>query len=397
MTKANSLNREFRLWSKDFILLFLANFFYFGSFYFLIPTLPQYVNLLGGSPGQIGLVMGFFTLASVIIRPAIGKLADRRGRKLFMLIGSGFFVLFPLIYNQVPSIVPLYLVRIAHGFAHASFVAASSAYIADLAPPNRRGEVIGVYATSNIIAMALFPAWGTAIIKSPQDFPYLFIVSALTAAVGFLAAAGLGEVRPQAVPGRVSQGILAVGKRREVLVPSLALFSAATSYGAIITFLPIYAPQRGITDFGLFFTVYAASTIVSRVVAGKVSDRIGRRKVITPFLAVLAVAVFLLPFLNSLWLLSLIAVLFGLSFGSFMPTLNALVVDLSPPQERGSALAFFTSFMDVGITTGAMVLGFIGGEMGFSAMFYLGGAIVLAGLVVFAVFMRTPEKAVRNS
>ena len=70
----------------------------------MIPTLPQYVNLLGGSPGQIGLLMGFFTLASVIIRPALGKLADRRGRKLFMLIGSGFFVLFPLIYNQVPSI-----------------------------------------------------------------------------------------------------------------------------------------------------------------------------------------------------------------------------------------------------------------------------------------------------
>jgi len=46
-----------------------------------------------------------------------------------------------------------------------------------------------------------------------------------------------------------------------------------------------------------------------------------------------------------------------------MPTLNALVVDLSPPHERGSALAFFTSFMDVGITTGVMALGFIGGEM----------------------------------
>lgn len=386
------MSEEFRLWSKNFILICLANFFYFGSFYFLIPTLPQYVDMLGGSPAQVGLVMGFFTLAAVVVRPYLGNMADRHGRKTFMLLGSGFFILFPVIYNQVQAIVPLYLARVAHGFAHASFVAASSAYIADMAPPHRRGEVIGIYATSNVVAMALFPALGTAIIKDTGSFPYLFTVSALTAAAGFLAVILLGEIRSQAGRDFKPISILEVGRRREVLIPSLALFSGATSYGAVITFLPLFAPQQGLVDFGLFFTVYAVSTILSRVIVGRLSDRIGRRKVILPFMAVLAVAVFLLPFLGTMWLLALIGVLFGLGFGAFMPTLNALVVDYTPPKERGSALGFFTASMDVGITAGAMLLGFVGGRLGYPAMFFLGGVIVVAGIITFAAFLHPREK-----
>ncbi|GBF34762.1 major facilitator family transporter [Desulfocucumis palustris] len=387
------MSEEFRLWSKDFVLICLANFFYFGSFYFLIPTLPQYVDMIGGSPGQVGLVMGLFTLASVIVRPYLGNMADRHGRKILMLLGSGFFILFPVIYNQVQSFVPLYLARIAHGLAHASFLAASIAYVADMAPPQRRGEVMGVYATSNVVAMALFPALGTAVIEDTGSFPYLFTLSALTAAAGFLAVALLGEIRSQAGRDIKQAGIWEVGRRREVLIPSLALFSGATSYGAVITFLPLFAPQRGLADFGLFFTVYAVSTILSRVMVGKLSDRIGRRKVILPFMAVLALAVFLFPFLGSLWLLALIGVLFGLGFGAFMPALNALVVDYTSPSDRGSALGFFTAFMDVGITTGAMILGLVGGRLGYPAMFNLGGAIILAGIFVFAVYMKPAERS----
>lgn len=387
------MSEEFRLWSKNFVLICLANFFYFGSFYFLIPTLPQYVDMIGGSPGQVGLVMGLFTLASVIVRPYLGNMADRHGRKIFMLLGSGFFILFPVIYNQVQSFVPLYLARIAHGLAHASFLAASIAYVADMAPPQRRGEVMGVYATSNVVAMALFPALGTAIIEDTGSFPYLFTLSALTAAAGFLAVALLSEIRSQAGRDIKQAGIWEVGRRREVLIPSLALFSGATSYGAVITFLPLFAPQRGLADFGLFFTVYAVSTILSRVMVGKLSDRIGRRQVILPFMAVLALAVFLFPFLGSLWLLALIGVLFGLGFGAFMPALNALVVDYTSPRDRGSALGFFTAFMDVGITTGAMILGLVGGRLGYPAMFNLGGAIILAGIFVFAVYMKPAERS----
>ena len=82
--------KPFSLLSKNFILICLAHFCYFASLYLLLPTLPQYVSCLGGTSCQVGMAIGFFTLASVLARPYFGRLADRSGCKLPLLFGSGF-------------------------------------------------------------------------------------------------------------------------------------------------------------------------------------------------------------------------------------------------------------------------------------------------------------------
>jgi len=381
------VNEPFRLLSKDFACVCGANFLYFGSFYLLMPTLPQYVAGLGGSAGQIGLVVGALTLASVVVRPYFGKLADNHGLKRFMLLGAGFFSLLFLVYGYVQAVVPLYFLRVAHGFAHAAFLVASAAYVADLAPAERRGEVIGIYGTSSVVAMALFPAMGLAIVRDYGGFPALFTGSVVAAAAAFALVLFIREVKPgKHHTDRLS--LADIARRKVVVVASLALFSGATAYGTIITFLPVYAPERGLANFGLFFSVYAVSTLLSRVLAGKLSDRVGRRRVALPCMGLVAGAIFLLPLLSSLWLLALVGVCFGLGFGAFMPTLNALVVDDTPPQHRGSVLGFFTSFMDVGITTGAVVLGLAGEQWGYATMFVIGGVGVIGGMAVFAVGIR---------
>jgi MFS family permease len=382
------MEKEFRVWSKNFLLIFSANFLYFGSFYLLIPTMPQYVEQLGGTAGQIGLVMGFFTLAAVIVRPSFGRLADQLGRKRLMLIGVGCFALVFLAYMKAYSVALLYCIRILHGLAHAAFLAASAAYIADLAPPQRRGEIIGLYGASNVIAMALFPAIGTAIIQQSGSFIYLLTVSGAAAGMAFCLLTGLGEISSQHLSGAKSPGLLTIGRRREVLIPSLALLAGATVYGATLTFLPVFAPERGIHDFGIFFTVFAAFTLLSRITAGKLSDKVGRYQVIIPFMGLVAAAALMLPSLSDIWMLSGIGACFGFGFGAFMPTLNALVVDRTPPPERGGALGFFTSFMDLGIAAGSVVLGMIGERFGYASMFYLAGMIMGSGLLVFAVYLK---------
>jgi MFS family permease len=379
------MTSDFRLSSKNFLLICISNFLYFGSFYLLLPTLPQYVANLGGSASQIGTVMGTFTLVSVFVRPYLARLADIHGRKRFMLLGAGAFALLFAFYGFIQSMIPLYLLRLAHGVAHGSFLGASFAYIADLAPVDRRGEVIGVYATSNVVAMALFPGVGIWLLNYVNgNFLVLFTVSVITGAVGFFAIVLMDEVKP--LGGRAETiKFSTVIRRRAVWVSSVALFSGATVYGAVATFLPVYAPERGLKNFGIYFTALAVSILISRVVTGKLSDRIGRRKVVLPFMTVLTVAAFLLPFLNSLFMLVLIGVCFGLGFGAYMPTLNALVVDETPPKERGSAIALFTASMDVGITTGSIVFGIVADYWGYAVMFTLGGFVVLAGLLFFAL------------
>ncbi len=376
---------KFRLNSRNFVFVCLANFLYFGSFYLLIPTLPQYVTQLGGLASQIGIVMGVFTLASVLVRPFLAKLADAYGRRLIMLAGTGSFALLFLFYNHLQTMIPLYLLRLAHGVAHGGYLAAAFAYIADLAPLNRRGEVIGIFATSNVLAMALFPALGIFLLKyGGGSFSFLFSVSFVTAALSFLSILIIGELESVASATDASN-FRAIIRYRVLWISSLALFAGATAYGAVTSFLPIYAPERGISNFGIYFTAYAASTLASRVVTGKLSDRLGRRKVVLPFMGLLTLAVFLLSLLNTIPLLVLIGICVGFGFGAYMPTLNALVVDAVSPPERGRAVAFFTASMDVGITFGSIVLGLAAEYWGFATMFALAGFVVLAGLILFAL------------
>ncbi len=385
MVPQGAVMGDFKLYSKNFVLICVSGFLYFGSFYFLLPTIPQFVQNIGGSAGQIGAVVGFFTLTSVILRPYFGKLADGYGRKKFLLAGSGVFSLLFVLYAHAGGISHLYVIRLFHGVAHGCYLAAAYAYVADLAPIQRRGEVMGVYGVANVFAMALFPAWGSRIITTTHDFNYLFTLSAITAALSFLALVMIDDSKPDAHGGQ-KKGIFEAGLKPPVLAASVTFFSASTVYGTVITFLPVYAPEKGMADFGIFFTVYAVFTLLSRVAAGKLSDIYGRRKVVLPFLCVLAVATFCLPFLSNLYMLAFIGALFGLGFGAFMPALTAYVVDKTEPQERAGALAFFTSFMDVGITTGAIVLGIIGGWLGFEVMYGFAGVILSCGIVFFAFF-----------
>jgi MFS family permease len=350
-----------------------------------LPILPQYVVSLGGTASQVGLVIGTLTLMSVIIRPYFGRAVDKYGRKKFMLFGAGLFALLFSIYGQIHAVIPLCFVRVAHGVAHGSYLAAAYAYVADLAPPDRRGEVMGVYGVANVVAMALFPALGGAIISRTGSFPTLFILSTAIATGGFVSVFFLSEIRAEGKKDGGKAGPASPIKRRAVLVASLALFSAAALYGSVVTFLPVYAPARGLRNVGIFFSTYAVFTLISRLIAGKLSDRFGRRKIILPFLVIVAMAAFMLPFLRDLYLLVLIGAFFGLGFGAFMPALNAYVVDETPLQQRAGALAFFTAFMDIGITTGALVLGVVGQYWGYETMFFIGGVVVVAGITLFAI------------
>jgi predicted MFS family arabinose efflux permease len=84
-------------------------------------------------------------------------------------------------------------------------------------------------------------------------------------------------------------------------------------------------------------------------------------------------------------MLVLIGACFGMSFGTYMPTLNALIVDETPPRDRGPAIAFFTAFMDVGITTGSVLLGVAAEFWGYAVMFTIGGFVVVGGLLLFSL------------
>ncbi len=379
-----------RLFTRDFLLASLVTLAAFTSFYFLLATLPVYIVAIGGTEAEVGLILGVFSATAVLLRPFVGAAADERGTRLFIVAGTLLLAVASALYAVAASVALLLALRLFHGAGWASFGTATSALVADLAPRNRRGEAMGYYGMFINLAMAVGPAVGV-VLMTAYSFPVLFAISAATALLAVLLALGIHEPARRGsrnVPEGPRQGVL----ERTALFPSLILAMTAMTYGAVVSFLPIYASRQGIDNPGVFFTAFATVLLLSRGFTGQLSDRYGRAAVIAPGIALATAALALLAFASSLPAFLAVAVLYGLGFAAVQPALMALVVDRAPLNRRGAAMGTFSTSMDLGIGTGSVVWGFVAQAAGYRSMYLAAGGVALLTLAVFLAGLRTRHR-----
>ena len=126
----HTLDAELR---RNLLVLFTAGLLFWSSIASLLPTLPLYIEDIGATSQQIGIVMGSFAIGMLIFRPWCSNLADRRGRKIVLLIGMSAAAIAPLGYIFATSIMPLMVLRAFHGISIAAFGTAYIALVGDLA------------------------------------------------------------------------------------------------------------------------------------------------------------------------------------------------------------------------------------------------------------------------
>src|SRR5690625_3910123 len=80
-----------KIWTRDFVLICLANFFIFLGFQMTLPTLPLFIKELGGSDQSIGFIVGVFTFSALLFRPIAGQLLETKGRKFVYMFGLAIF------------------------------------------------------------------------------------------------------------------------------------------------------------------------------------------------------------------------------------------------------------------------------------------------------------------
>lgn len=355
-------------------LLWGGAFAFFLSFFLLLSALPLYARGLGASDAAIGVIMGCFAVTAMLLRPWTGWAADRYGRRPFMLAGAAVFFVSSLAYGAAAGAVGLVLVRLLHGAGMGLYPTAASAMVADLAPPHRRGEFLGIFGAAGSLAMGLGPITGIVLVER-VGFGLLFAVSGAVALAGL----GLTAVAQETLTTGGTQPFnVSTAVSRSALVPSLVLFFLMLPYGAQVTFVPLHAHDQGINP-GVFFLVYAAVLTVARGPAGRLSDRVGRAPVAATGLALAAAALVILALGEGLIGLALAGALYGLAFGAAQPALMAWCVDGAAPGDRGRAMGTFFTALELGIALGAMSSGLAVARWGAPAMFLANAAVALAG------------------
>ncbi|XID92180.1 MFS transporter [Paenibacillaceae bacterium WGS1546] len=365
-----------KLWTRSFIQLNLVMMLLCVAFYLLLPALPLYIRSLGGSEAQIGLIIGLFTISSMLVRPLIGGLMIKYGRRPFMLGGLLLFLLSLIGYEFAVGLLGLLLLRILHGMSWATSTAAIGATVADIVPPHRRAEGVGWFGTAPTLAMAIGP-WISVWVMDARSFRHLFWYAALL----LLAALALAYITrvPYALQSAHSGIVFFETKAAPILA---IVFFNALALGGLLSFWPLFAEEIAVSS-DLFFLAYACALLLSRPLTGQLADRYGETRIVLPGLLCAAAGLLVLSFADQPGLIIVAAVLFGLGFGSSQPALQAAVLRLSHPDRKSVANASFFTCFDLGNGLGAILFGALSRYLSYSQLFLLGAASLLISWCVF--------------
>lgn len=370
-----------RLWTKSFIQMSFAMLFLFTGFYLLVPTLPLFIKEIGGNESQVGLMMGMFTIAAVVIRPIIGGMLDQYGRRSFIIFGLILFGLTMYSYNLASTIVLLAVLRVIHGVTWAVSTTAVGTAITDIIPDSRRGEGMGWYGMAMTIAMAIGPMIGLWVVQY-YSFHGLFLLATLLSFMAvILSLITKIPFTPQKEKGKIQLF------EKSVLSITVVVFFLSFAYGGITTFLPLFASSINVNP-GMFFLVYAIALTIVRPISGKLLDKYGEVFIILPALCITILAIVVLTMANGLTGIIIAATLYGVGFGSAQPALQAAMLTIVDPSKRGVANASFFTAFDLGIGLGAILLGFVSQIFGYRILFTASSVSAVIALLVFGMFVR---------
>jgi len=371
-------------------LLFLAGaaLLFWSSMASQLPVLSLYVRQVGGSDSQVGLVMGAFAIGLLVSRPQLGQLADRRGRRLVLLMGTVVAAIAPICYGLVTSIPLLILVRIFHGLSIASFTTGYSALVVDLSPPDRKGELIGYMTLTQPIGVAIGPALGSYL-QTAYGFWSTFLVAAIFGAAATIGMSFIREQPREADPidesGQPADDRFWAKLTAPALrTPALVMLTIGLVFGTLSTFVPLLIVESRVPMIpGLFYTAAAVASFGARFLSGRQSDRLGRGVFITISLMCYVVAMGLLSRVDSVPGFLVAGLLEGLGAGLLIPSIVALVSDRVAPHERGRSFSLVLLGFDLGIAIAGPVLGALSDRLGYRVLFEIASGLAVAALVIF--------------
>lgn len=360
-----------------------ANLLMAVAFYFMVPILPLFLSdNFSATEGQVGLVLSFYTIAALLIRPFAGYAVDTLGR-YGIYVGS--LLLFTLTFFGYPlatSILFVLILRFVHGLTWGSMSSAGSTIAVDLVPQKRRGEGIGVFGLSMTIAMAIGPLIAI-LITGDGVYNRLFFSAAAFSFLGLMLSL---FVRVPKIKKQENKFTISSLIEKKALPVSLNMFFITIPYGGIISFIALYGRSIDIESSGVFFLLLALGIAVSRIVSGKSFDRVGPKKISLLGLSLLIIGLFVLAFYKNVIGYHLAALVLGFGFGILMATFQAIANHNVAAEKRGAANSTYLTFFDLGIGFGMLLVGYLIQVLDYSGTFLLCAGIEFLALFVFLLY-----------
>lgn len=375
----------------------------------IYPLLPIFLaNSLGASARAIGTIEGLAESVASLLKLFAGYLSDRLAKRKSLVV-AGYSVAsiarpllaFAQTWTQVLAI------RLTDRVGKGIRTAPRDAMIADTVRVEQRGIAFGFHRAMDHAGAVIGPLIGYLLVilfvanaKSPttREFSRIFLVASVPALIAVLVA--MFFMRESPVKSSSENQVKKLSLRgfdsnfkRFLLV--LALFTLSNSSDS---FLILRAMDAGVSAaiVPLLWAAHHATKVLSSLLGGDLSDRLGRKRlIVSGWILYAAVYAGFAYATNqaSLWVLFLV---YGIYFGLAEGAEKALVADLVRPEQRGTAYGLYNLAFGITVFPASFLMGTIWDWKGPTVAFLVSAFVGATAAMLLLIFVR-PHPALQNS
>ncbi|MFO7967280.1 MAG: MFS transporter [Archaeoglobaceae archaeon] len=383
---------------RIFNVLFISVFSAMLGMGIVVPLMPIYAQNMGATGIWLGMIFSGFSLSRLVFMPYVGKMSDRVGRKLFILVGLFIYSILSIAYILAYDVYTLTAVRFVHGFASAMVIPVALAYISEISPEGREGEHMGTFTISLFLGVGFGPLIG-GVIKDTLGFNTVFYSMAiLTAFAFFMCLLFLPDKRIQlenSVPFKWN----VITQNRLIGSMFLFRFLYALGRGGIMSFLPILATDMYLsaTQIGVVISMNVLLNAALQRPFGKLADRASKMLLISSGLLLSAVSLVAIPLAYDFFTLLALASLMGLGGALSIPAAMAIIAVEGRKYGHGSLMGLFNSAMSLGMIVGPLLSGWIMDIININFVFYTSGVVTFIGTGLLMGIQRGEYARIKSS
>ena len=386
-------------WQRNLKIAWIGTFFTGASFSIVMPFMALYVEELGVKGAMVewyaGLSVALSALASALVSPVWGRLADRYGRKPMMIRASMVMTFTMGGLAFVPNVFLMLFLRILNGL-FAGYVPNATALIASQAPQQRSGYALGTLSTGLTAGVLIGPLLGGALSEAFGMRGTFLLVGLILFICCLLTIFGLREDFQPIEKGEMmslSQVFAKIPSKSLLIglfVTSMIIQISAQSIAPILALYIRYLGQSDNILFysGLIVSAMGFSSLLSTPYLGRLGDRIGNHRLLLMGLFYSFLLYFLCGFAGSALQLGLLRFAYGFGVGALMPSVNSLLTKMTPKEGISRIFSFNQSFSYIGQVLGPFVGSAVATGLGYRWVFFVTAAIVFGNFVWSLIIFR---------
>ena len=385
------------LWTKNFIILSIVNFFLTLIFFLLNATIAAYaIDEFNASTSQAGLVAGIFIIGTLIGRLFIGRMINSTNPKKIIILGLSFYIVTALLYFADLGIGFLILSRLLNGFTFGIAATVIGTVVAITIPKHRKGEGISYFAISTALATGIGPFIGL-FLSQRTSFQVIFslclILGIISLFTVLLIKISIENTKNDNKPTR--QGFKLSHFVEPKAIPiSIIILTMALCFSSVLSYINIYASEIRLGSVAsFFFVMYSAAVLVSRPFTGRLADRRGANYIMYPAFFFFGIGMILLGSTTNSGAFLLAGLIIGLGFGNISSIAQTIAITTASHQRLGLATATFFIFFEIGAGFGPSLLGLFIPITGYPSLYKILGCFILATSALYYFLHGKKESA----